>query len=29
VPFPHPRKTLQPEVQALRATILRELGLEG
>ena len=29
VPFPHPRKLSSPEVQALRATILRELGLEG
>ena len=28
VPFPHPRKLSSPEVQALRAAILRELGVE-
>ena len=29
VPIPHPRKLSSPEVQALRAAILRELGVEG
>jgi ABC-type nitrate/sulfonate/bicarbonate transport system ATPase subunit len=29
VPFAHPRKLSSPEVQALRAAILRELGVEG
>ena len=29
VPFPHPRKLSSPEVQALRAAILRELGVEA
>ena len=28
VPFPHPRKLSSPEVQALRETILKELGVE-
>jgi len=29
VPFPHPRKLSSPEVQGLRAKILRELGVEA
>jgi ABC-type nitrate/sulfonate/bicarbonate transport system ATPase subunit len=29
VPFPHPRKLSSPQVQDLRAAILRELGVEG
>jgi ABC-type nitrate/sulfonate/bicarbonate transport system ATPase subunit len=29
VPFPHPRKLSSPEVQELRAAILRELGVEA
>ena len=29
VPFAHPRKLSSPEVQALRAAILRELGVEA
>jgi len=29
VPFPHPRKLSSPEVQALRAAILLELGVEA
>jgi ABC-type nitrate/sulfonate/bicarbonate transport system ATPase subunit len=29
VPFPHPRKLSSPEVQQLRAAILRELGVEA
>ena len=29
VPFPHPRKLSSPEVQDLRAAILRELGVEA
>ena len=29
VPFPHPRKLSSPEVQSLRAAILRELGVEA
>jgi len=29
VPFPHPRKLSNPDLQALRATILRELGVEA
>ena len=28
VPFPHPRRLTSPEVQALRVTILRELGVD-
>jgi len=28
VPFPHPRKLTSPEVQALRVSILRELGVD-
>src|SRR6478672_5552891 len=29
VPFPHPRKLSNPDLQALRAAILRELGVEA
>ena len=29
VPFPHPRKLSNPDLQALRAAILRELGIEA
>jgi ABC-type nitrate/sulfonate/bicarbonate transport system ATPase subunit len=29
VPFPHPRKLSSPDLQALRAAILRELGVEA
>ena len=29
VPFPHPRKLSNPDLQALRASILRELGVEA
>jgi len=29
VPFPHPRKLSDPGLQALRAAILRELGVEA
>ena len=29
VPFPHPRKLSDPQVQALRESILRELGVEA
>ncbi|MGH8652220.1 MAG: hypothetical protein ACREYE_08605 [Gammaproteobacteria bacterium] len=29
VPFPHPRKLSSPEVQELRVSILRELGVDS